>query len=253
MSKCNKSQRPVPPLPRRQPASHQVGNGLPHLCPLAGGPGGQPRGWVGGRAGVHAGGQGDGACVVSVVRSACPAAAAVPSPPTEHAPIAPPAPPAAEYGVIRSPEVEAVMRSLDRGHFTERPEASVGGGGGGRGPALQAGLQLAASAGSSSGLVSCGVGTTGGGGAVPQFHRATKAAAASGGAETRRTHRVVWGGRWCRTLPVACMPVHIQALASVRRPLTVPPAVCLLRCPPDHRVCRHHFSAPHVSAVEAEH
>ncbi|PSC67684.1 L-isoaspartate(D-aspartate) O-methyltransferase [Micractinium conductrix] len=27
-----------------------------------------------------------------------------------------------EYGVIRSPEVEAVMRSLDRGHFTERPE-----------------------------------------------------------------------------------------------------------------------------------
>ena len=29
----------------------------------------------------------------------------------------------AEYGVVRSPEVEAVLRAIDRGHFTESPEA----------------------------------------------------------------------------------------------------------------------------------
>ncbi|KAL4440253.1 hypothetical protein ABPG75_003254 [Micractinium tetrahymenae] len=29
-----------------------------------------------------------------------------------------------EYGVIRSPEVEAVMRSIDRAHFTDQPEVA---------------------------------------------------------------------------------------------------------------------------------
>lgn len=87
-------------------------HGLPHLCLVPGRPGGRARGCGPARGpSLGAGGGAAGGC-----RRCCPARGPAQPQLSKHRG-------SAEYGVIQSPEVEAVLRSIDRGHFTDTPEA----------------------------------------------------------------------------------------------------------------------------------